>query len=161
MSFKYLRRWMALLAVALGIALTGAPAAPAAVNSHAAKTSSYGTGSYGTGSYGTGSVRKLSKRAALKLRRQHRAVPLAHAAVALVQLDSRTWAATPSQCSCVTTIDGYLFIGMSYIDAVNKWFELYRTPGYVSNPPITSISTTTTVSGTVGDPDGGGGDPPN
>jgi hypothetical protein len=69
--------------------------------------------------------------------------------------------AQPQVCSCVTTIDGYLFSGMPYYDsspatdsAVELWWKLAADPNYTPLPPITSISTDTTVSGDV--PDDGG-----
>jgi hypothetical protein len=71
------------------------------------------------------------------------------------QVNSATFVQTVNPCSCSVTIDGYSFIGMPYYDgttksAVGLWFELLSQPGYVSYPPIKSVSTTTTVSGTVG-----------
>jgi hypothetical protein len=70
------------------------------------------------------------------------------------QVNSATFVQTVNPCSCTVTIDGYTFNGMPYYDgttksAVGLWFELLAQPGYVSRPPVTSISTTTTVSGTV------------
>lgn len=60
-----------------------------------------------------------------------------------------TYVNNPSACSCVATFDGYTFVGYHYVDAANLWISLYNTPGYVSQPAVTSISTTITVSGTV------------
>src|SRR5262245_33926014 len=59
-------------------------------------------------------------------------------------------------CSCVTTIDGYVFVGIPYAEAVAQWLELQSQPGYVSLPPVTSVSTTIEVSGTVSENDQGG-----
>jgi hypothetical protein len=91
------------------------------------------------------------------------AVP-ATASAEVVQRDSRTYAEVPAVCSCVATIDGYVFTGMPYspfvahlfgyddnATAADLWSDLASKPGYVSNPPVTSISTATTVSGTVED----------
>ena len=91
-----------------------------------------------------------------------------------VQGSGFVFQAQPSLCSCVSTIDGYMFSGFPYsswtrdwlrsvgvnipADAptvVDLWFDLRAQPGYVPGTPITSISTTSTVSGTVGD-DGSG-----
>lgn len=80
---------------------------------------------------------------------------------AAVVRDGSTFTAEPSACSCITTIDGYVFSGMPYYDgsaavdsAVELWWALAADPSYVPLPPVTSVSTTTTVSGTVGDDSG-------
>lgn len=65
-------------------------------------------------------------------------------------------AAHASTCSCVTTIDGYTFVGVPYYDpspaidsAVEEWWALYSRPDYHSLPPVLSISTTMEILGTV------------
>ena len=81
------------------------------------------------------------------------AAPVAHADIVR---QGNTFTQTTSPCSCVTTIDGYLFTGMPYYDAspavdsaVELWWMLASDPGYQPLPPVTSVSTTSTVSGTV------------
>lgn len=63
-------------------------------------------------------------------------------------------------CNCIVTIDGYLFGGLSYVEAATLWMDLYDDPGYVSLPPITSITLPVIVSGTVNPPDPPPDDPP-
>jgi hypothetical protein len=70
------------------------------------------------------------------------------------QVNSATFVQTENPCSCQVTLDGYVFEGMPFYDGTSKsavglWFELLAQPGYVSHPAVTSVSTTTTVSGTV------------
>lgn len=99
---------------------------------------------------------------------------VASAAVTLppgvVQTSGTTFAyAAPGSCSCVTAIDGYVFSGFPYspyvrdwlrsqgmpapdATAVDLWLDLKAQPGYTPGAPITSISTTATVTGTVNDP---------
>lgn len=57
--------------------------------------------------------------------------------------------AVPKQANSIATIDGYTFVNFTWPNAANLWCQLYITPGYVSRPPITSISVTVDVSGTV------------
>jgi hypothetical protein len=63
---------------------------------------------------------------------------------------------SPPACSCATTIDGYVFSGLRYYDpsadvdsAVELWWALAADPHYVPLPPVTSVSATVPVSGTV------------
>jgi hypothetical protein len=89
------------------------------------------------------------------------AAGVAPAAPAQIVRSGNTFTQTTDPCSCVTTIDGYLFAGVPYYDAspavdsaVELWWALAADPSYVPLPPITSISTTATVSGTVNPPGG-------
>jgi hypothetical protein len=85
------------------------------------------------------------------------AAPVAHADIVR---SGNVFTQDANPCSCVTTIDGYLFSGMPYYDgspavdsAVELWWALAADPNYQPLPPITSVSTTTTVSGTVDEGD--------
>jgi hypothetical protein len=70
----------------------------------------------------------------------------------LVQVDARTFLKPDSQIHGVASFDGYIIIGLSYGEAATFWSEeLYGKPGYTSLPPVTAISTTATVSGSVED----------
>lgn len=53
--------------------------------------------------------------------------------------------------SSMASFDGYVFLGYSYIDAANYWYDkIYKSPcGYKAQPPVYSVSVQTTVSGTV------------
>jgi hypothetical protein len=75
----------------------------------------------------------------------------------IVKVDDHTFEAQPHVSNTLTTIDGYLFIGMPYYDespaidsAVELWWKLAADPNYVPLPPITSVGVDTTVGGTVG-----------
>lgn len=66
-------------------------------------------------------------------------------------------------CSCVTSIDGHVFVGMPYYapssevdSAVEYWWELSARPDYRSLPPVLSVSVITEITGTVDPPS----DPP-
>lgn len=85
---------------------------------------------------------------------------------AAVTRDGNVFTAAPATANAVTTIDGYLFVGMPYYDssaavdsAVELWWELAADPNYQPLPPITSVSVPVEVSGTVGD-GGDDGEPP-
>jgi hypothetical protein len=86
-----------------------------------------------------------------------------------------TFTATPSYCSCWSTVDGYVFDGIPYSPFVRDVFlhlpagtpvvvdgentgiadKLRASPDYLSLPPVTSGSVQTTVSGTVEDAQSG------
>jgi hypothetical protein len=76
--------------------------------------------------------------------------------MSVLKLDHRTYAAIPQLANAVTTIDGYVFVGMPYYNpdesqpsAVGCWLKLLADPGYASLPPVTSVSVDAEVSGTV------------
>jgi hypothetical protein len=78
------------------------------------------------------------------------------AASADVTRSGRTFTASPPTANAVTTIDGYVFVGLPYYNAspaadsaVELWWQLSADPGYLSLPPVASISADTVVSGTV------------
>ena len=77
----------------------------------------------------------------------------------VVKLDHRTFAVVPQIANAVTTIDGYVFVGMPYYNpdesqpsAVGCWLKLLSDPNYASKPPVTSISVDVEVSGSVEEP---------
>jgi len=80
------------------------------------------------------------------------------AASAGIVRSGNTFTASPAVCSCVTTIDGYVFSGVPYYapegtadSAVELWLALRADPAYLSLPPVTSVSVDSTVSGEVED----------
>lgn len=55
--------------------------------------------------------------------------------------------------TAVHAIGGYVFYNVSYLEAVDLYFAaVAAAPAGYTPPPVTSISATTTVSGTVADP---------
>jgi hypothetical protein len=57
--------------------------------------------------------------------------------------------------SSVISIGGYVFYNMSYLDAVAAWeAAVAAAPAGYTPPTVYSVSATTTVSGTVEDPNG-------
>jgi hypothetical protein len=155
-----MRRRLKILLAAL---LAAGMLAPAAVSAAPTHHGTWGTGhaaTWGTGgwrnTWGTGKARHA--------RHGRHARLLSTVTVTLpagvAQTGPTSFAQTDHPCSCVVAIDGYLFAGMPYYDgstssAVGLWFELYAQPGYRPGAPIYSVSTTATVSGTVGDGDPG------
>jgi Trk-type K+ transport system membrane component len=73
------------------------------------------------------------------------AVALALAATGLV--------AETASASSVHSIGGYVFYNVSYAEAVDMYFAaVAAAPAGYTPPPVYSVSTTTTVSGTVEGP---------
>lgn len=49
-------------------------------------------------------------------------------------------AVVPAAVNCVTSIDGYVFRGVPYEQAVAAWLRLYNAPGYVPARLLKSVS---------------------
>jgi hypothetical protein len=65
--------------------------------------------------------------------------------------------AADAPITSVTSIGGYVFYNMSYLDAVAAWeAAVAAAPAGYTPPTVYSVSATTTVSGTVEDPNGNG-----
>ncbi|MDA0173515.1 hypothetical protein OJ998_30705 [Solirubrobacter taibaiensis] len=59
----------------------------------------------------------------------------------------------PATVTAVHAIGGYVFYNVSYLEAVDLYFAaVAAAPAGYTPPPVTSISATTTVSGTVAEP---------
>jgi hypothetical protein len=88
-----------------------------------------------------------SLRSILKARRVA-AVALAIAAVPFTAGTASAAASTP--VSSVHAIGGYVFYNVTYLEAVDLYFAaVAAAPAGYTPPPVTSVSATTTVSGTV------------
>jgi hypothetical protein len=78
------------------------------------------------------------------------AVALAVAAVPFAASTASASAQTPAKVTSVHAIGGYVFYNVSYLEAVDLWFKaVAAAPAGYTPPPVTSVSATTTVSGTV------------
>jgi hypothetical protein len=67
-----------------------------------------------------------------------------------VQTDHNSFTKPNSGVSAMTTIDGWIFTNIAYVEAATFWGQMSSQPGYSSLPPVTSVSTTVTVTGNVG-----------
>ena len=77
--------------------------------------------------------------------------PTTSAATTTASTTSSTTA--PATVTAVHAIGGYVFYNVSYLEAVNLYFAaVAAAPAGYTPPPVTSISATTTVSGTVTEP---------
>lgn len=60
---------------------------------------------------------------------------------------------TQAPVTAIHAIGGYVFVNVTYLEAVELYFKaVAAAPAGYTPPPVTSISATTTVSGTVTDP---------
>lgn len=60
---------------------------------------------------------------------------------------------TQAPVTAIHAIGGYIFVNVTYLEAVELYFKaVAAAPAGYTPPPVTSISATTTVSGTVTEP---------
>lgn len=67
-----------------------------------------------------------------------------------VQVDVGVYAKPDSGVNASTAIAGYRFINIAYMECALWMSDVLNAPGFVALPPVTSVTTTIDVSGTVG-----------
>ncbi len=74
-------------------------------------------------------------------------------AAAATTATTTTTTTTQAPVTAIHAIGGYVFVNVTYLEAVELYFKaVAAAPAGYTPPPVTSISATTTVSGTVTDP---------
>jgi len=84
--------------------------------------------------------------------RSHQGKHATSVAVAATPAAATTTTATTSATpvTSVISIGGYVFYNLTYAEAVDAWFAaVAAAPAGYTPPPVTSVSVSTTVSGTV------------